>query len=110
MDTPEQYVITGALGYTGKYITRLLLSREKKVKTLTDHPNRHNPFGDRVPVAPLNFNNPGELVRSLQGNNKLLYETISYSCVLHVYRQGDAALSMFSRTYVKRIITAKLSY
>lgn len=72
MDNPEQYVITGALGYTGKYITRLLLSRGKRVKTLTGHPNRHNPFGDRVPVAPFNFNNPGELARSLQGATTLI--------------------------------------
>ncbi len=67
MDTAEQYVITGALGYTGKYITRLLLSRGKRVKTLTGSPNRQNPFGARIHIAPFNFNNPGELTRSLQG-------------------------------------------
>lgn len=67
MDTPELYVVTGALGYTGKYITRLLLSRGKRVKTLTGHPGRRNPFGDRVRVAPFNFDSPGELKKSLQG-------------------------------------------
>jgi NADH dehydrogenase len=34
---------------------------------LTGHPERHNPFGDRVPVAPLDFNRPAALVRSLEG-------------------------------------------
>lgn len=67
MDTAELYVVTGALGYTGKYITRLLLSRGKRVKTLTGHPNRQNPFGNRIQIAPFNFGDPGELTRSLQG-------------------------------------------
>lgn len=72
MDTPELYVVTGALGYTGKYITRLLLSKGKRVKTLTGHPNRHNPFGDSVHVVPFNFDNPGELTKSLQGATTLI--------------------------------------
>lgn len=50
MDAAELYVVTGSLGYTGKYITRLLLSRGKRVKTLTGHPNRQNPFGDRIQI------------------------------------------------------------
>ncbi|MCL6479141.1 MAG: NAD(P)H-binding protein [Peptococcaceae bacterium] len=67
MDTPELCVVTGAFGYTGKYITRLLLSRGKGVKTLTGHPGRRSPFGDRVHVAPFNFEKPDELMKSLQG-------------------------------------------
>lgn len=35
------------------------------------------------------------LHKAIQRNNKLLYETISYSCVLHVYCQGDAAANLF---------------
>ena len=46
----------------------------KTVKTLTGHPNRPNPFGERVSVAPLNFGNSEELVRSLQGA-EVLYNT-----------------------------------
>ena len=34
----EINVVTGALGYTGKYITRLLLASGVQVKTLTGHP------------------------------------------------------------------------
>lgn len=71
METSELNVITGAFGYTGKYITQRLLSAGKKVKTLTGHPNRHNPFGDRVSVAPFNFDNPDELTKSLQGATTL---------------------------------------
>ncbi len=60
-------VVTGAFGYTGKYIARRLLSSGQQVKTLTGHPLRPNPFGDQISVAPFNFDNPRELVRDLSG-------------------------------------------
>lgn len=72
MDNSELYVVTGALGYTGKYITRRLLSKGKRVKTLTGHPNRHNPFGSRISLAPFDFDNPSELTKSLQGATVLI--------------------------------------
>ncbi len=60
-------VVTGAFSYTGKYITRRLLSTGRKVKTLTGHPNRPDPFGGKVPVAPLDFTRPEELASNLRG-------------------------------------------
>jgi len=71
METQELNVVTGAFGYTGKYITRKLLSMGKRVKTLTGHPNRPNPFGNQVSVAPFHFDNPAELRRALQGASTL---------------------------------------
>jgi NADH dehydrogenase len=65
-------VITGAFGYTGKYATRLLLSRGYRIRTLTYHPERVNPFGDKVQVFPYNFGNPEQLVRSLLGASTLI--------------------------------------
>lgn len=47
----EWNVVTGAFGYTGKYITRRLLDQGQRVRTLTNHPNRENPFGERVRYA-----------------------------------------------------------
>jgi uncharacterized protein YbjT (DUF2867 family) len=67
----ELNVVTGAFGYTGKYITRRLLSMGKNVKTLTGHPDRPNPFGNQVSVAPFNFDDPAELIKSLQGATTL---------------------------------------
>ena len=65
---PENFdVVTGASGYTGRYITRLLLSRGRRVRTLTGHPTRANPFGDQIESAPFNFDRPDELARSLEG-------------------------------------------
>ncbi len=63
----EVDVVTGAFGYTGKYITHRLLAMGKLVRTLTGHPNRPSPFGVQVDAFPFNFDRPSELVRSLQG-------------------------------------------
>lgn len=71
METTELNVVTGAFGYTGKYITRLLLSRGKRVLSLTGHTNRPNPFGDQVCVAPFDFDNPEKLAGSLAGATTL---------------------------------------
>jgi uncharacterized protein YbjT (DUF2867 family) len=60
-------VVTGGFGYTGRYITALLLGRGIKVRTLTGHPSRANPFGDAVEMAPFNFDNPDELAHALEG-------------------------------------------
>jgi NADH dehydrogenase len=65
-------VITGAFSYTGKYATRLLLDRGYEVRTLTYHPDRTNPFGDRVQIFPYNFDRPEDLRRSLRGASTLI--------------------------------------
>ncbi|HKW64757.1 MAG TPA: NAD(P)H-binding protein [Candidatus Acidoferrum sp.] len=65
-------VITGAFSYTGKYATRILLDRGYRIRTLTYHPERENPFGDRVQVFPYNFDNPERLTESLRGASTLI--------------------------------------
>jgi NADH dehydrogenase len=70
-DAREFNVVTGAFGYTGKYITRRLLRAGGRVRTLTGHPQRENPFGAEVEIAPLDFNHPQALVQSLQGADVL---------------------------------------
>ena len=60
-------VVTGAFGYTGWFITRRLLRSASVVRTLSDHPGRPIPFGERVEVAPLAFDDRRELVASLRG-------------------------------------------
>jgi len=64
-------VVTGAFGYTGKYITTRLLAMGRTVRTLTGHPDRPNPFGGKVSVAPFRFGDSGELAASLQGADTL---------------------------------------
>lgn len=67
----ELNVVTGALGYTGRYIARALLQGGARVRTLTAHPSRPNPFGDRIEIAPLDFASPESLARSLEGAGTL---------------------------------------
>lgn len=69
--TPDFSVVTGAFGYTGKYIARRLLASGQRVKTLTGHPSRPNPFGDQISAAPFNFDSPRALVRDLSGATTL---------------------------------------
>jgi NADH dehydrogenase len=71
MANDERHVVTGAFGYTGKYIARRLLAAGKQVTTLTGHPNRHNPFAHSIDVARLAFDNPAELTASLRGATTL---------------------------------------
>jgi NADH dehydrogenase len=71
MPSSELNVVTGAFGYTGKYITRRLLAMGQQVKTLTGHPDRPSPFGDQVEAAPFNFDNPAALAESLRGATTL---------------------------------------
>ena len=58
--------VTGAFSYSGKHITRRLLARGEEVITLTGHPNWPDPFGGKVKVYPLDFDESG-MRRSLQG-------------------------------------------
>ena len=68
------HVVTGAFGFTGRFITRRLLAMGVRVKTLTRSPARPNPFGDRVAVAAYSFDDPDALARSLEGA-AVLYNT-----------------------------------
>jgi len=59
--------VTGAFGYSGRAIASLLLAGGRRVRNLTGHPGRPDPFRGRVEVAPLPLDDPGALRRSLEG-------------------------------------------
>ena len=67
----ELNVVTGAFGYTGKYIARRLLADGIRVKTLTGHPERPNPFGAQVVAVPFNFDDLPTLIDQLSGASTL---------------------------------------
>ncbi len=70
----ELHAVTGAFGYSGRYITQRLLADGKAVITLTNSLQRANPFGDRILVAPFDFDHPDRLVESLR-DVRVLYNT-----------------------------------
>ena len=74
MMTPQLHVVTGAFGYSGKYIATRLLAEGQRVRTLTNSINRANPFGAQVEVHPYSFDCPDDLVESLRGA-EVLYNT-----------------------------------
>ena len=74
MEATSLSAVTGAFGFAGRYIARRLLDMGVRVKTLTGHPRRPNPFGDRIGVAPLSFDNPRDLANDLGGVD-VLYNT-----------------------------------
>jgi len=63
----KKVAVTGAYGYTGKYIAKRLLNEGHDVITLTNSPDRANPFGNRIKAIPFNFDNPDKLRESLEG-------------------------------------------
>jgi uncharacterized protein YbjT (DUF2867 family) len=65
-------VVTGAYGYSGKYMARRLLDLGHEVLTLTDSPRRSNPFAGQVKAFPFNFSNPALLEASLNGVDVLI--------------------------------------
>ena len=68
----QTHVVTGASGYTGRYITRRLLDGGAEVRSLTGHPGRPIPFDRRVDTYPYSFDDPDALASSLEGADTLL--------------------------------------
>lgn len=62
--------VTGAFSYTGRYITKHLLTQGHEVITLTGHPNRPDPFGGKVKAYPLDFDE-ASMTKSLAGVDTL---------------------------------------
>ena len=66
MPASEFDMVTGAYGFSGKYITRRLLSLGHDVRTLTNSTHRSNPFGSQVQAFPYTFDDPAKLTESLE--------------------------------------------
>lgn len=64
-------VVTGAYGYSGRYIAERLLDAGRNVRTLTSRPA---PPGARIEARPFSFGDRAQLVESLRGA-QTLYNT-----------------------------------
>lgn len=108
-DNAQLHAVTGAFGYSGKYITQRLLDQGHQVITLTNSPQRPNPFDGRVVTHPYNFDDPAALERSL-ANVLVLYNTYWIRFDHAGFRQADAitnTLALFSaakRAGIERIV------
>ncbi len=70
-------IVTGALGYSGRHITARLLESGQQVRSITSHYQRPNPFGDRLELVPLDFEDRAGLLKSMEGA-RVLYNTYWY--------------------------------
>lgn len=105
----ELHAVTGAFGYSGKYIAKKLIDEGHRVITITNSLNRKNPFGDKIKVFPFNFDEPGKLEESLQGVS-VLYNTYWVRFNHKAFTHADAVRNteiMFrsaKKAGVKRIV------
>ncbi len=67
-------VVTGAFSFTGRAIAQRLIAQERRVRTLTNHPQRPGSEEIKADVAPLQFADRAALVESLRGAD-VLYNT-----------------------------------
>ncbi len=70
----DTHVVTGAFGFSGRFIASRLIAAGVRVRTLTNSPHRAHPFGDRITAHPFRFDNHAALVESLRGAS-VLYNT-----------------------------------
>ena len=68
------HAVTGAFGYSGKYVARRLLDQGRRVRTLTNSPQRRSALAEKVEVCPFDFHAPERLRESLSGVS-VLYNT-----------------------------------
>ena len=64
--------VTGAFGYSGRYIAKRLLEAGHSVITLTNSFRRENPFNGKVQAFPFHFDQPARLRESLHGMDVLI--------------------------------------
>jgi NADH dehydrogenase len=66
--------VTGAFGYSGRYIAERLLNSGIRVRTITNSPERASPLQGKIEAHPFHFDRPERLVESLRGAS-VLYNT-----------------------------------
>ena len=99
------HAVTGAFGFSGKYIAQRLLGEGRRVITLTNSPERANPFRGQVQAYRFNFQHPGKLAASLEGVD-VLYNTYWVRFNHRRFTFADAIEN--SRALLKAAETAKV--
>jgi nucleoside-diphosphate-sugar epimerase len=108
------HAVTGAFGYSGKYIARRLLADGCHTITLTNSTDRANEFGGRLTAYPFNFDKPDKLVKSLRGV-AVLYNTYWVRFNHPTFTHADAVqntLTLFEaaqRAGVRRVVHVSIT-
>jgi uncharacterized protein YbjT (DUF2867 family) len=110
----ELHVVTGAFGYSGSYIAARLLGEGYRVRTLTNSRLRSNPFGSRIEIRPLAFDEPDALAEALRGA-AVLYNTYWVRFNHRSFSHGAAVrntLALFEaakRAGVRRVVHVSIT-
>ncbi|MFV2074088.1 MAG: SDR family oxidoreductase [Thermoanaerobaculales bacterium] len=83
------HAVTGAFGYSGRYIASRLLDEGHEVITLTGSVHRNSELSDRVKAVPLDFERPGDLAEALDGVSTL-YNTYWVRFNHRLFKHTDA--------------------
>lgn len=114
MSSESIHAVTGAYGYSGKYIAQRLLDEGRNVITLTNSISRANAFGDRIKAFPFDFDKPDRLVEHLRGVS-VLYNTYWVRFNHRLFKHADAVrntLALFEaarRAGVQRIVHVSIT-
>lgn len=114
MSSESIHAVTGAYGYSGKYIAQRLLDEGRNVITLTNSISRANAFGDRIKAFPFDFDKPDRLAEHLRGVS-VLYNTYWVRFNHRLFKHADAVrntLALFEaarRAGVQRIVHVSIT-
>jgi uncharacterized protein YbjT (DUF2867 family) len=108
------HAVTGAFGYSGRYIATRLLEEGKEVITLTNSLNRNDPLQKKIRAFPLSFDAPEKLEEALVGVD-VLYNTywVRFNHPMFTHAQAvKNTLALFHsawRAGVRRIVHVSIS-
>jgi NADH dehydrogenase len=114
MPTSPIHAVTGAYGYSGKYITQRLLDEGQTVVTLTNSLSRANPFGDQIKAYSYDFDHPDRLAEHLRGV-AVLYNTYWVRFNHRLFKHADAVqntLTLFEaakKAGVQRVVHVSIT-
>lgn len=85
----KRHAVTGAFGYSGRYIASRLLDEGHEVITLTGSVHRDSDLANKVKAFPLDFKRPDGLVEALDGVSTL-YNTYWVRFNHRLFKHADA--------------------
>ena len=114
VNSTSVHAVTGAYGYSGKYIAERLLEEGRTVITLTNSVSRVNPFCNRIKSFPFDFDQPSLLTEHLRGVS-VLYNTYWVRFNHRLFKHADAVrntLALFDaaeKAGVQRIVHVSIT-
>ncbi|MFQ5748600.1 MAG: SDR family oxidoreductase, partial [Planctomycetota bacterium] len=95
------HLVTGAFGYSGRYIAARLLNGGAAVRTVTNSVNRANPFGGKVEARPFHFDDPKKMVSVFAGAE------VFYNTYWVRFDHGEFTHSIAEKNSLKLFAAAK---